>query len=292
MVHSQRTTYSEFFSKFDNSLDETDMADRVQIGYSELDRIQTYNYNSLGYRGNEFTTNLELLCSGDSETFGVGLPESATWPSMLASSAGIRSYANMAIPGSSVHSIVSDIFTYIRNFGPPKNLFISFPDFSRFYFWSTPDLFITKDKPERIGPCNAQLGPYWGRQPKYSKIPHLVEDIISKDHCYFMSIQMIHFLEDICDLHNINLKWTIWKSPDDLDLILDLRKDHPNLFRHFFFNDSEDWSRGAENRRVCHTPAEYEDIKDVFHIATDKPPGHDGAHRHIHVAEEFSAFLK
>ncbi len=287
--------YAGFLGESENT------TSKEAIGYSGLDKIQSYRYNSHGYRGPEFSSQLDLLCSGDSQTFGVGLPEDSIWPTMLAKTLGNVSYANLSLPGSSVHSIVADIFTFVSRYGSPKNLFVLFPDFSRFLLWSNNKSFATADRLNHNGPANAQLGGHWGSQPTYSKIPHLAEQVISREHCYLISIQMINLLEIFCDAYNINLKWSVWNTSEDLDLVESIKDERPDSFRYFFSNDARHWGkdhgqgimtfRNSEVTDGCHKEFEIAN-PNIFNFATDKYPHHDGMHRHLHVVEEFTSLYK
>lgn len=271
------------------------------IGYSGLDKIQSYRFNSHGYRGPEFSQKVELLCSGDSQTFGVGLPENAIWPTIVSKDLNISSYANLALPGASVQSIVIDILHFFRKFGAPKNLLVMFPDLARFLFYSDPSSLVSRDKRAHAGPTNVQLRGFFKKQTNYSKKPHEIENVITMEQCYMVSFQMINILEDICDAMDVNLHWSIWDTNEDLDLIYKLKMQDASYFRHFFLNDSPNWSKNLNAKSMefiknykivkCH----YEflaDNENIFQFATDKYPHHDGLHRHLHVADEFKNLIK
>ena len=209
----------------------------VVKGYSDLDRTQEYSYNSFGYRCGEFEKTPFFLCSGDSNTFGVGLPEESTWPHMLSKKVGSLSQpVNLALPGASVESIVDDVFHYIKTYGRPKNLFIVFPDFARGSFFANPDVLVSRKEDREAAPVNVLTSHLIGKdleRPSISKKPHLIEDVISLEHIYFSSFRQIRHLEDFCSLANINFKWSVWSDDLDTNLIekynLNIAlKPHPN----------------------------------------------------------------
>lgn len=61
-----------------------------------------YNYNSRGYRGNEWPHSLDntIVCIGDSFTFGVGSPLEHTWPALLQQKIG-ADVINLSVNGAS-----------------------------------------------------------------------------------------------------------------------------------------------------------------------------------------------
>ena len=97
-------------------------------GKIELD----YSVNSHGYRGPSLGKS-DLLTSGCSQSFGVGVPENLTWTHMLAKNNGIT-YNNLSYPGNSTIAMVEDVFKYFEEYGHPKYLRLLLPDFLRFKF--------------------------------------------------------------------------------------------------------------------------------------------------------------
>lgn len=63
----------------------------------------TYQFNSHGFRCDEFAGGPYLLTLGCSYTMGIGLPLEMTWPSLLANRLGLK-VANLAWPGYSADS--------------------------------------------------------------------------------------------------------------------------------------------------------------------------------------------
>jgi len=268
----------------------------VVKGYSDLDRTQEYSYNSFGYRCGEFEKTPFFLCSGDSNTFGVGLPEESTWPHMLSKKVGSLSQSvNLALPGASVESIVDDVFHYIKTYGRPKNLFIVFPDFARGSFFANPDVLVSRKEDREAAPVNVLTSHLIGKdleRPSISKKPHLIEDVISLEHIYFSSFRQIRHLEDFCSLANINFKWSVWSEDLDTNLIEKYKND--NYFSQYIKTEpAELWFKDIRRRKLiynnddnCHSGSRQQH-KEVFELATDIAPHHDGAHMHIHVAEKF-----
>jgi hypothetical protein len=273
----------------------------TKTGYPGLDEVQSYTYNSSGYRSPEFSDGIDLLCAGDSHTFGVGLPLEGTWPKILSEKLKIP-YANLGRPGGSIQSIIFDVFHFIRTYGAPKYLLISFPEIDRFMFYSEPKLLVSETDVTHKGPRNTQLGhrrPI-NERPRVSKKPHKVEDVIPIHHVLMTSIQSIHALEDFCDAMGITLYWSFWDNFEQNNLIKNLKGKNEKYYRHYIDGLIRNWQRDREtkisnyavNDEVveCHL-----DIKktypETFNFASDMYPHHDGVHRHVHLAEIFEQLI-
>lgn len=96
--------------------------------------------NSKNYRCDEFKSQHDgehILFSGCSVTYGVGLYTNELWSYKLYEKIkGVKKvsgYYNLGTPGSSVLSIVSNIFKYIYLYGKPDSIFLDLPDLNRFY---------------------------------------------------------------------------------------------------------------------------------------------------------------
>ena len=95
--------------------------------------------NSHGLRSDEFTKDhkgLHVLFAGCSVTFGEGLPEDYIWPKLVYDrlserEQNISGYFNLGINGGNHVQIISQIFSYIKEFGNPEVIFVNFPDTHR-----------------------------------------------------------------------------------------------------------------------------------------------------------------
>jgi hypothetical protein len=149
----------------------------------------SYSINSHGFRGPEFKTGLEILFAGCSHTFGSGLPVEATWPYMVAAEAKTENYGVMAKPGFSIQRIVSDIYSFTKEYGNPKVILCNFPDLYRHTF-ITPRPYealtiISKEHSKGISP-------------------------IPDHYSVFLNISAISSLETFCKNAGIKLIWTFW----------------------------------------------------------------------------------
>ena len=80
-----------------------------------LDKKNTYSINSKGFRSKEFEPNTDIIFSGCSFTFGVGIPEDAIWGVQVANNLKM-SYSNLSIPGDSVMGIINNIYQYFKTY--------------------------------------------------------------------------------------------------------------------------------------------------------------------------------
>lgn len=61
----------------------------------------TYRFNQHGFRGDEFSTDNNLVVLGCSFTMGIGLPEQDTWPALVADALGLN-VCNLSWGGNSL----------------------------------------------------------------------------------------------------------------------------------------------------------------------------------------------
>jgi hypothetical protein len=94
----------------------------------------SYQYNSRGYRDQEWPTSLEELqeaiwCIGDSTTVGTGCPISHTWPYLLQESTGRRTI-NVSMEGASNEWITRRTLAILKNI-QPKTIVTQWAFFNR-----------------------------------------------------------------------------------------------------------------------------------------------------------------
>jgi len=104
------------------------------------DAPDTFKVNSLLFRSDQFTKNHEgkhILFSGCSNTYGYSLYNKEIWPWLLYNKIKekekVSGYYNLAIPGTGVFEIVTNIFKYINKYTKPDVIFINLPHVGRFY---------------------------------------------------------------------------------------------------------------------------------------------------------------
>lgn len=270
--------------------------------------------NNYGFRDDNFTEVADILAAGCSFTWGAGLNEKYVWPRHIKNMTG-KTVHNIGVSGGSVSGTVKRIFAYIRKFGNPKTIICLFPDLLRLYLPTDKDRFthprvsesdhLVYEDEEKTRPKffvsdvgwthfdNIKLG-YW--QPKYSKIPHNVHDVIPGEVSFFLGIQDIHLLEQYCFATGIKLVWGTWHYPTFLffEKMKSISDD-----TYFKYYTSDIVNAAAYNKDIntqkkmedfgCHKELEAED-QETFLISADTH--HWGSHSQIHIAEIFYEHIK
>jgi hypothetical protein len=185
-----------------------------------IDEDNTYEINSLGFRG-EVYESPEIIASGCSITFGLGVPELGRWTNILGNKIN-KNVMNLGNPGASVESICTHIIQYCMNNKMPKEIFCLFPDFFRSMvvvdkeFYKTKvkrdDAFKEKDSLQQIF-CNPIVHKYDDRVFMEIEDQKYIEDATSPHQLILNSINFIYILESFCLANNIKLHWTTWHVP-------------------------------------------------------------------------------
>jgi len=181
-----------------------------------VDYDNTYKINSLGLRG-EIYNNPEILASGCSLTFGLGVPELGRWTNIFGSKIN-KDVMNLANPGATAKTICINIIQYCMNNKMPKEIFCLMPDFFRSMVIVDKEFYKSKTIMRDIGTkdqldyafCLAEV-----KQDKESIFMRVedqkyIEDSTSPHQLILDSINFIYILESFCLSNNIKLYWTTW----------------------------------------------------------------------------------
>lgn len=286
---------------FFNNLDEADHTGNHNILTEENNLINSeffYNLNSLRYRSNEFYERPDILFSGCSFTYGMGLSKDSLWIDRIAKKMK-KEYVNLGLPGKSVSSIINNIYSYFREYGHPEYVFCLFPNFNRFELPINKHIIISErnisNEKYNSSPIKGGIdaGGYIqdiimddtdiSSKPKYSQKPHVAENVLSIDISYWTAVKQILSFEQYCQVAGIKFFWTTWDK--DLNLAINLIKNkYLNQYNNFILLDE-----GYESLD-CHVK-EKESNTILWDLAGDRDRGedyaHPGIHFHIHVAEAF-----
>ena len=112
-------------------------------GWKRMEFGTVCDYNDYGFRSPKFKNNIEYLFSGCSVASGLGLPIEETFPYILSKTLQVE-YNSVARYGDSIPGQVSKIFSYINEFGNPKNIVALFPDFNRFLTFNNQTLLASQ----------------------------------------------------------------------------------------------------------------------------------------------------
>jgi len=271
---------------------------------STVDEYNTYEINSLGLRGQVYK-DVDVLASGCSITFGIGVPELGRWTNILNDKIN-KDVMNLGNPGASVRSICHNIIQYCMNNKMPKEIFCLMPDFFRSMVVVDKEFYKSKvSRPDSEEPgslhlayCSPSLIYYENNIFMQIKDKKFIEDSTSPHQLVLDAVNDIYILESFCLSNNIKLYWTTWHRPSSLILeeLINLKdfklknfspfmvssksdnfKEHIqkycDLFHKSEFNDHLCWSKGSDYSIIDYkkAPGEY----------------HPGIHFHHHVADFF-----
>lgn len=231
-----------------------------------------YNINSRGFRSIEFVKSPDVITSGCSQSFGIGIPSKYIWPNLLDKSNSLK-VVNISYPGISTQTMVEDIFRYINEYGNPKYIRMLVPDFIRFKFLKAlnTNYYVELaqghfgDFINTVAYTDKSLG-------KYEKLPIPIEKIMPYSVPFRSSLMNIKMLETYCEAAKIDFKWATWDS----ELKYHFLK-HDYGFKNYVSNtDILDYS-------LCHSELKQE-FEQLFYLAADKD-NHMGTHAHAHYAE-------
>lgn len=185
-----------------------------------IDEDNTYEINSLGFRGKVYE-NPEIIASGCSITFGLGVPELGRWTNILSNKIN-KDVMNLGSPGASIESICINIIQYCMNNKMPKEIFCLFPDFFRRMVVVDKEFYKTKVKRDNAFQqndslqqifCNPIVHQHEDRVFMEIEDQKCIEDATSPHQLILNSVNFIYILESFCLKNNIKLHWTTWHVP-------------------------------------------------------------------------------
>jgi hypothetical protein len=197
-------------------------------GFQTLDDVNSYVINNNGYRGENFTDAkpADIVAGGCSITFGIGVPENGSWPSILSNMTN-ETVANLGMPGHSVTAICKSVTKYCMNYGNPKTIYCLFPDFFRMLFVQDPDYLTTtreKDKTPVVKLVTANIADnliyhyeddmhklLFDAQDK-NRTVGVLENSVTPHQAVLESLTAIYMLESFCKTNNIKFVWSTWSN--------------------------------------------------------------------------------
>jgi hypothetical protein len=267
-----------------------------------------YCINSYGYRGNEFLANTDILILGCSQTYGTGLPYEYTWPYILAQKLNMN-FSNLAMPGESIALQTIRAFYYFQKFGNPKMIVGLFP------IYRMPTVYVN-GKMEKVhrGKYDDMRNEDWKKTvessdlsgdqfEKYSKAPHVPEEVLPKELAFFYDSVFIDILRQYCKANSIKLAWSVWDGSYQDSIYPKINNFYPEHHNEYCmieaFNFKMPNSKQQDfyletNALDCHQDMRSEEL---FYKAADRPVtqedfkrvtfSHWGLHKNIHIAEDF-----
>jgi len=271
-----------------------------------VDEVNTYEINSIGCRG-EIDENSEILASGCSITFGLGVPEDGRWTNLLSKKIN-RSVTNLGGPGASVESTCLGIIQYCLNTKMPKDIFCLFPDFFRSMVLVDKEFYKsrvnrgdmgTKDNLEYIY-CNPVI--ITENKSFFMEVEDqkYIEDSTSPHQLIVNAVNYIYVLEAFCLSNNINLYWTTWNAPSSyiLEELSKMKNFKLKNFKSFYPPDSNYNGPGSVVDYNCdpnfheHEFKEHPSwVKGSDYAFIDGKKTFKHSHPGIHVQEHFADFF-
>ncbi len=272
-------TEVNFLDLFSRSLKKMSSRDPGRTIMLNDNRQIYYEYNSYGYRSEEFKDQ-KVLVLGCSQTLGVGLPIEYTWPFLLSEKTNMP-YISLAKGGDSMQAQVIKAFQFFKEFYHPEYILGVFP-MSRMEMPYVKDIFGVDKKPNISDQDRAYIQNIFinnSKIEKFSKLPHSGDEVIPEEVPIFYNLMFMKMLDQYCKTNNIKLLWTSYNDTSYSDILYRINLD--SYFLGDFINDGK--------TRTCHQ--EY--AADLFDFAADDKLGHPhwGLHQQIHLVESFHSML-
>lgn len=270
-----------------------------------VDEDNTYKINSLGFRGKVYE-NAEVLASGCSITFGLGIPESGRWTNILSNKIN-KDIMNLGNPGASVETMCNHIIQYCLNNKMPKEIFCLFPDFFRNMVVADKEFYKSRvkrrsdDTPKdilRLTFCNPIIMKTKDSIFMEIEDKKYIEDSLSPHQLILNSINYIYMLESFCLTNNIKLHWTTWDLPSSI-IMEKLTKIKNFKLKNFLMllppNAEETFNFSLPNICSLSHDSEFKNTMywdkgsdySIINYKKDRSTAHPGIHFQEHVAELF-----
>lgn len=248
---------------------------------------EIYSLNALEYRSPEFFNSPNTIFSGCSVTYGIGLEEKYIWPKLFIEKTN-KDYVNLGRSGQSAPSVIDNLYSYFKEYGHPKNIYCLFPNFNRVTLPVNSNIHINNSNNINQSYIDDVIIDNFDLSniPQYSKAPHILENILSIDITYWLSLRSIFAFEQYCKVAGINFVWSTWDN--DLNQAIQIIKDKNGDYYESFINIQYDHSLDCHHK-------EKEENAFLWELAGDRHAGknyaHPGIHFHIHVYESFLKFF-
>jgi hypothetical protein len=229
-----------------------------------------YTLNSDLFRGKHFSTlsneDYNVVALGCSYTFGFGLPEQYTWPSLLENSIkknkpNVKMY-NLGSPGLGVDSIINNFLTFVFKYGIPNAIFALLPDINRHILYHPDEKKYITYSPSLSSVENKKRNKH---------LFNIIQAYRFEDRAY-QAINQIKMLELLCMGFGIKLFWHSWKIDDT------------ELYKQINFNNYINVEKLPEVPNESFTEID-EKFKQYLDYARDKV--HPGITYSIYAAEMF-----
>ena len=184
--------------------------------------VNEYHTNNFSYRDKKDwkpENPAEIVALGCSHTYGIGVPQEYTWPSIIESKTG-KVVANLGMCGASAEKLLESFFLYLDTVGTPKYLFVCFPDHQRYSHVAEGNFFVINDNElgdnlsSRKVVTHTRTADYLNGdinlKDKIIKLPGNPQYLIPAEECLSQYISSIYIIEKLCKFLNIKFYWSTW----------------------------------------------------------------------------------
>lgn len=238
----------------------------------------------------------DIIFSGCSETHGDYLVEDSKsysgediWGFKVAKYLD-KSAVNLGLGGISAYDIVRNILSIVNEENKPSYIFCLFPDLNRLTLPNDPkrliDNIYLRDEDIVTVLSTPITSDYL--ETKYSRAPHLKENVIPKIVPVWLNLKSIQVLEKFCSIAGIVLRYTTWseqthgfiEATSNLQKSKNIKDSYPN------YVDSKPLSWHNKSKSFQCSANHLVDIdKNYRYFDMGKDGLHMGTHRHAHIAE-------
>lgn len=199
--------------------------------------LNNYSYRSDDFSNESITNN--ILFSGCSFTFGVGIPQEFTWSKIVSDHFCYENVINLGIPGIGHRAIIFDVIEKIEKFGNPEAVVILFPNPDRF----TNALFYEDDIDHEFVDISNSIR--WS-DPKIAEMLTKVLNVTASIKDFIESVKM---LEYYMAAKQIPFFWSTWSYSLDQALSKYNKKiTFLNNYTSMFFSDEAIEAKAAEQK--------------------------------------------
>jgi hypothetical protein len=244
-----------------------------------------YKLNKDGFRSENFeklkSSNLNVLISGCSLTFGQGVFQEDSWPELFSKTLNsnhrkpIKMY-NLGVMGASIYLIIKNLMAFIRRYGYPDEIYLLLPPYSRKIIYdeisnSFKNAII--DKEEFISLAH-----------KKDLSTKKFYDSYCNEDAQLLAVTLIGIFENFCESKNIKLVWSSYDDTPQTDFYetsgFKFYKKYVAPKSDFYYND----------KSLSHLIPENKNNIPHWDIGSDED--HPGAVWHKDISEMFNNFQK
>lgn len=194
--------------------------------YKDYWRIKD-EINIEGYRC-DMLKHSDVIYIGSCDAMSCIMDRTSRWPELL----HVKMYADnplivLGTVTSGLQTIVRRLYSYIKNFGPPKIVYMTLPRFDNYEFVNKSGICYTAS--DRIGTAHFCRQANLVNDEEHNTWLAQLDANIELSNSYnirYLIEERFAFVETLCEKHKITLRWTFNPS----DACIDLLHKHVDIF--------------------------------------------------------------